>query len=167
METLQGGSHVFRNVLLMALIGFLAIFLAGPVLALMGILLPFVLVGFIIWLGVKAIVVGPAVAGRIVGKTLRTVLAGPVWVGRQAWAGLGWVAGLTRGFVAFVFPVVGGACAGAMLGMIGGMQHHDAEFRAPAGALIGATIGLVASAWRTKPKPTVVLRPGPEPVHQA
>src|SRR5207253_2204377 len=40
-----------------------------------------------------------------------------------------------------ILPTVAGAILFGILGVIGGMNHHDADFRVPAAVLIGAGIG--------------------------
>ena len=65
------------------------------------------------------------------------------------------------------FAVGTGAIIGGILGMIGGMQFNDAEVRVPAGALIGASVGLIALLVRSKPATrVVVVQPAPH-VQQA
>jgi hypothetical protein len=67
-----------------------------------------------------------------------------------------------------LFPAVAGALIFALLGVIGGVTHQDAEFRIPAAALIGAGIGALYGALRTKPAPRViVLKAAPAAGNQA
>ena len=55
---------------------------------------------------------------------------------------------------------ISGAILFAILGVIGGINHQDAEFRVPAAILIGAGIGALYGAFRTRSvQKVVVLRP--------
>jgi hypothetical protein len=157
MENVPSTAILLRKVALWTLIGVGVIFLSGPVLTIIGVILPFALVGALVWLVIRAIIAGPRAVGRTIrtvgGGALRVVAAGPRWAGRQLGRSarfLG-VAALTS--VAFLgrllFPTLAGAILGAVLGVIGGIQHDDADVRVPAGAVIGAGVGLLAGfVWR-------------------
>jgi hypothetical protein len=159
MQNLPGtATMLLRKAAIMTAIGFLVIVLAGPIIGLIGTLLPFLIVGFLVWLVVRMVILGPIVVGRFIGRTVRgivsLILAGPRWVFRRVrggvrlvGSGVGRVSGFARGI--FWETLCGGA-VGAMLGMIGGMNHQDAEFRVPIGAAIGASIGLLAAATRSR-----------------
>jgi hypothetical protein len=61
-----------------------------------------------------------------------------------------------------IAPAVAGAFLFALLGAIGGVAHQDAEFRIPAAALIGAGLGALYGAFKTRPvREVVVLRAAP------
>jgi hypothetical protein len=160
MEKLQGSAHILRHVVLWTLIGFGVLVLSGPIIAIVGTLLPFALVGLLIWLVVRAIMLGPLMVGRIIGRTVHAVLAVPRWAGRTAFHGVRRVGQAGWSTVSFVgsilLPAFAGALVGAMLGLIGGMEHNDADVRVPAGAVIGAGIGLVAGVTRPRRSRKVV-----------
>src|SRR5262249_54610298 len=136
MEHLCCTQDVIRKVAIWTLVGFLVIVLFGPILTLIGVLLPFALVGFLVWLVIRGIMLGPQAAGRAIGRTARTVFqtvtAVPRWiatrlgafvarVGRMVWGGIRFVSGIA-------LPMLAGGFLGALLGAIGGAQHHDADF---------------------------------------
>ncbi|HLJ91790.1 MAG TPA: hypothetical protein VKU02_01225 [Gemmataceae bacterium] len=179
MESLHSTADIIRKVALFTLVGFLVVFLIGPALTVVGVILPFALVGFLVWLPFRVLVQRreinwtglPEKAGRLV----RTVLTLPFRVGaailsiplRILGLLLTGVVGLLRlvggalGFaLRITIPALAGAVVFALLGAIGGMTHHDAEFRVPAAALIGAAIGALYGAFRTKTvEKVIVLRP--------
>ena len=156
MENKLQATNMLRKAAIITLVGFLAIALAGPIVALLGTMLPFALVGLAVYVPYRLVILAkqggwPAVS-RAAGKTVRMAFAPPRWVlGKVAGVFVGTIR-LVRGALGFVsgvvFPPLGGAIAGAVLGAVGGMEHGDAEMRAPVGALIGASIGLVAVLWR-------------------
>ena len=167
MEKLQDAGHIVRKVALMTLIGFLAVILSGPIIAVLGVLLPFAVVGFLVWVPFRLLVVAkhggwPAVRDTT-RKAIRGVLAIPLWIATHVGSALKFVLGTVFGLIGFlggiILPTLAGGFLGAVLGAVGGMQHHDADFRIPAGAAIGASIGLLAGAWRSKPAKRVVIRP--------
>jgi uncharacterized membrane protein len=169
MEHLQSSTDILRKLALWTLIGFVVLVLLGPILTVVGVALPFAIVGFLVWLAFRAVVSGPRAVGRTVGQTagaiFRTIAAVPHWVGVQLAAAIRFATRTVRGAVAMLFPVVTGAFLGGLLGAIGGMQHHDADFRVPAGVVIGAGVGLLAGALRTKRERVPVLEPAREAVH--
>jgi hypothetical protein len=149
---------ILRKAAIMTAIGFLVIVLGGPLLGLIATLLPFLLVGFLIWLVIRMVILGPLVVGRFIGRVVRGVFrivtAPPRLIFRLIRGGVvrvGHGVGRMSGFVRGIFwETVCGAAVGAMLGMIGGVQHEDAEFRVPIGAVIGGFIGLLAGASRSR-----------------
>jgi hypothetical protein len=176
MERLQSTADMVRKVALWTVVGFLVVFLIGPVLTLLGVILPFALVGFVVWLPFRLFVQGkevqwssfPKNAGRTVRAVLglpvrlvRGVLAVPIWLGSYIVAAILGLLRLAGGFIGLalriLFPAVVGALIFALLGAIGGVTHQDAEFRIPAAALIGAGIGALYGAFRTKPAPRVIV----------
>jgi hypothetical protein len=169
MESMQATGEVFRKIVGITLIGFLVVVLIGPILTVLGVLLPFALVGLLVYVPYRLFLAGkhggwPAVraAGQ---KTMRTAVVFPLWLGGKFAALISFVLRtvfrLIGTLFGLVFAVGTGAVLGATLGAIGGMQFHDAEYRVPAGALIGASVGLVAVLWRSKPS-RVVIRPAPQ-----
>ncbi len=173
MENLQGSALILRKVGIITLIGVAAIFLSGPILALLGALLPFLIVGSLVYLVIQAFVLGPRAVGRTIRAGVRLVAVVPVWIGRNAWAGVRFVGRTIRGFLSLVagivFPIVGGALIGGVLGVVGGVKYGDADFRVPAAALLGACIALVAKAFWPKSDKVLTVKPVPDQpqrVHQ-
>src|SRR5262249_14459341 len=168
MENVQCSTgNIVRKAALMTLVGFLVVILSGPILAVLGVLLPFAVVGFLVWVPFRLLVVAkhggwPAVRDTTT-KTVRAVVRIPLWAATHLVSGLRFVLGTAFGLIGFlagiILPTLAGGFLGAVLGAVGGMQHNDADFRIPAGAAIGASIGLLAGAWRSKPEKRVVIRP--------
>ena len=152
METVPCTSCVARKVAIITLIGFLAVVLAGPIIAAAAALLPFAIVGALIFLFVKALILGPYVVGKIIGETFRgilfVVIGIPARILGKAGKAVGFVFGTAWSALAFAFsiafPAIMGGIIGTLLGVIGGIEHSDADVRIPAGLLIGAAIGAVA-----------------------
>jgi hypothetical protein len=170
MECCTGPAGIFRKIALMTLIGFGVLVLSGPAIAIIATLLPFALIGGLVWLVVQALLLGPRVAGAMIRNTFRVVFGGPIWLLKRGWAGVKWVGGtalsLAGTTLSMIVPTVAGAFLGGVLGLIGGMEHNDADFRIPAGMAIGAGIGIVAGVLRSRPKQRVltVLPATPNPV---
>ena len=168
MENLESTGNVLRKIALFTLIGFLVIVLAGPMLTLIGMLIPFALVGFLVWLPFHFLKIGRvggwAAVRDTAKKGLLKIAAVPVWLASHIVYGALWLLrtafGLVRFILGIVLPVLGGAFVGALLGLMGGIEYHDADVRIPAGALLGAAIGLLAGILRTRSKPVkpVVIR---------
>ena len=176
MERLHSTADIIRKVALFTCVGFLVVFLIGPVLTLVGVILPFALVGFLVWLPFRLVIQKkeinwsglPEKAGQIVRtvvsipiRIIATVLSIPIRIVAyvaSAIIGLLRLAGGLLGFaLRIIIPAVGGAFLFAILGAIGGLTHQDAEFRVPAAALIGATIGALYGAFRTRSVPKVIV----------
>lgn len=176
MERLQSTAEIVRKVALLTIVGFLVVFLIGPVLTLLGLILPFALVGFVVWLPFRLLVQKKEVnwsgLPEKAGRTVRAVLGFPVWLVRTVLAipirlgsyvvaaviGLLRLAGGLLGLaLRILIPAVAGALIFALLGAIGGATHQDAEFRVPAAALMGAGIGALYGAFRTKPVTKVIV----------
>ncbi|HEV3119875.1 MAG TPA: hypothetical protein VGY58_22640 [Gemmataceae bacterium] len=167
---------MLRKAAIITLVGFLAVFLAGPVLTVAGVLLPFALVGLLVWIPFRAFMLwrqgGLEAVQASTKRGFGRILAVPVWLLATAFGGVRWIVGTAFSLIGFVLglilPTLLGGVGGAVLGFLGGMEHHDADFRVPAGALIGAGIGLLAGAMRSRsPKRIVVIRHIPEPVRSA
>jgi hypothetical protein len=168
MQPVPHSACVFHKIAIMVLIGFAAVVLSGPLIAVAAALLPFAILGAMIYLLVKAMILGPYVVGKIIGEAFRGILfllviaparalgkAGQAvsFVLRNAWSGLAVT-------LSVVFPSIVGGVIGALLGVIGGIEHSDADMRIPAGLFIGAAIGAVAGILlreRSHPK-TVEVR---------
>jgi hypothetical protein len=175
MESLYSTADIVRKVGFLTLLGFLIVFLIGPVLTLLGVILPFALVGFLVWLPFRLFVqkreVNWSGLPRRAGQVIRTVLTIPLRVGGfivSAIVGLLRLVGSVIGYaLRITIPALAGALLFALLGAIGGVTHQDAEFRIPAAALIGAGIGALYGAFRTREvKKVIVLRAAPVPGNQ-
>jgi hypothetical protein len=172
METVPNTASIIRKIAIVTLIGFAAVVLSGPLIAAVAALLPFAIVGALIYLFIKAIILGPYVVGKIIGETFRgigfVIVGLPLRILRKAGRGIGFVLHTGWAAVAFAFsiamPAVLGSVAGALLGVVGGIEHSDVEMRVPAGIVIGAAVGAVAGLLlRHKPaRKPVVLRAHPE-----
>jgi hypothetical protein len=168
MESLHSTAEIIRKVALLTVVGFLAVFLIGPVLTLVGVVLPFALVGFLVWLPFRLFVQRrqvnwsglPRKAGQVAGSILSIPVRIIAFVASLALGILRLVGGVLGFALRIILPTVAGAFLFALLGAIGGVSHQDAEFRIPAAALIGAAIGLLYGVFRTKEeKKVIVLRP--------
>jgi hypothetical protein len=161
MECCSGAVGIVRKAALITLIGFGVVVLSGPAIAVVGALLPFAVVGGLVWLVIQTAIRGPRVVGNMVRNGARVIFALPLWVAGRAWGGIKWVGstalGLTGLALAIVLPTVAGAVLGGVLGVIGGMEHQDIEGRVPAGIAIGAGIGVVAGIMRRWPTQKRVL----------
>jgi hypothetical protein len=178
MDNVHKTGDVIRKLAGITLIGFLVVILIGPILTVVGALLPFALVGLLVYIPYRLLLAGkqggwPAVqdAGR---KAVHTAVALPLWIGGKVTSFATFIVRtafrLVGGVLGLAFFVGMGAVLGGVLGVIGGMEHHDLEMRVPAGALIGAAVGLLARLLRSKPNPKriVVVQPAPAPhVQQA
>jgi hypothetical protein len=159
MENVQGTAVLLRKIALWTLIGVGVVFLSGPVLTVVGVILPFALVGALVWLVIQAIIAGPRAVGRTIrtvgGGALHLIVAGPRWAGRQVFRAVRFTGATALAGLVFLsrllFPTLAGAILGAVLGVVGGIQHDDADVRVPAGAIIGAGVGLLAGAMWRKP----------------
>jgi hypothetical protein len=168
MQPVPNSACVFHKVAIMVMIGFAAVVLSGPLIAVAAALLPFAILGAMIYLFVKAIILGPYVVAKLIGETIRGILfllviaparllgkagRGVGFVVHRAWSGMALA-------LSVMFPSIVGGVIGTILGVIGGIEHSDADVRIPAGLLIGAAIGAVAGVLlrvRTQPK-TLDLR---------
>jgi hypothetical protein len=175
MERLHSTADMVRKVALLTLLGFLAVFLIGPVLTVLGVMLPFALVGLLVWLPFRLFVqrreINWSGLPEKAGQMLRTVLAIPVRIVGfvlSAIAALLRLVGSVIGLgLRILLPAVAGALLFGVLGAIGGATHQDAEFRIPAAVLIGAGIGALYGAFRTKKvERVIVLRPAPATVER-
>jgi hypothetical protein len=161
---------------LLTLLGFLIVFLIGPVLTLLGVILPFALVGFLVWLPFRLFVqkreVNWSGLPRRTGEVIRTVLTFPFRAGGLILSAVTGLLRLAFALIGYGFriliPAVAGAFLFAVLGAIGGVTHEDAEFRIPAAALIGASLGALYGAFKPRPEPKViVLRAAPVTANQS
>lgn len=161
---------VLRKVAFLTLLGFAVVMVAPPLFAVLSVFLPFALVGFLVWGAFQMMTHGQQVGwdrtrefGRGVCRMGANVAAAPLGfigvaaaLGRHAGRKVYTAARLAGGLL---LPMLGGALVGGALGAVGGSSYHDADFRVPAGLLIGATIGLLAGTLRRRPtsEPLTVL----------
>ena len=173
MNNLQTPAEVIRKVGLLALIGFGAVVMSGPILALLSValsfalvLLPFVAVGLLVWLpfrflwrGKEAAIqdvhefrqnVGTAAGGvgRAIGRTITFLprMAGRLvaFVFSLAWGILRLALSTTRVVIEMTMVTVTGALIGVVAGILTGQDLAVAiPTNAVAGGLIGAGAGLV------------------------
>src|SRR5689334_21591119 len=82
MESLHSTADIVRKVALLTVVGFLVVFLIGPALTLIGVVLPFALVGFLVWLPFRLLVqkrqINWSGVPRRAGEAVRTVLSLPL-----------------------------------------------------------------------------------------
>jgi hypothetical protein len=176
MERLHSTTEIIRKVALLTLLGFLVVFLTGPVLTVLGVILPFALVGLLVWLPFRLFVQRRAInwsslPGKA-GQVLREVLAIPVQIVGFVFTAIAALLRLVVGAIGLglriLLPAVAGALLFGVLGAIGGATHQDAEFRIPAAILIGAGLGALYGAFKTrKVEKVIVLRPAPVTAEQS
>lgn len=161
MQQLDNTKGVVRQLAIITLVGFLVVTLSGPVLALAGVLLPFALVGGVVWVLFKAITLGPKVALGMAGSLIRGTFNVVAFIPRQLIGAVGFVLTKAGSAVRVVggamAPLVLGALVGGILGAVGGSQHNDPEIRIPVGLALGAGVGLLIAATRTRPAREQVL----------
>src|SRR4051794_7088960 len=116
MQQLDNPKSVVRQLAIITLIGFLVVTLSGPVLALAGVLLPFALVGGLVWVFFKALTLGPRVALGLAGSLIRGTFNVIAFIPRQLFGAAGFVLTKTGSAV----RVVGGVMAPMVLGAVGG-----------------------------------------------
>lgn len=169
MDSQPTAADVLRKVLFLALFGFLAVILAGPVIAVCSVLLsvlltaglvllPFVLIGFVVWLPFQALVLGRRIEWRRVGASVQALYTGLFSVvGGVFGSGFRLVKGVARRIgtavlflMSVALDVLGGALVGAVLGALGGLWHDDAPGRIPMGALVGAAVGFIVALTRSR-----------------
>src|SRR5437899_777003 len=142
MESPQTAADVVRKVLFLAFFGFLALILAGPVLAVVSvfvslilsavaIVLPFALIGLLVWLPFQALVLGRHIQWHRIGQAGGVLFRGAFRALGQVVGGgfrfLRAVGGKVKAVALFfsriVLDVVGGALVGGVLGVLGGQMH--------------------------------------------
>jgi hypothetical protein len=176
MDSTPTAASALHKLFMLALFGFLAVILAGPVIGLVSVvlsvlllMLPFAFIGLLLWLPFQALIMGRRIDWGRFGANVRAVAGGLAWAGggvlRLAGRALGWVGRTVWALVRFVFTVVldvaAGALAGGVLGIIGGRMHGDADGRVPVAMLIGAGVGLVVSLLRSRGTTKQVTLPEP------
>jgi hypothetical protein len=187
MESTVTAGNVLRKVLFLTLFGFLALILAGPVIAvfsvvlslilsLLAVMLPFFLFGLILWLPFQAFVLGQKVEWDKIGASAKALVSGLLGAfGRTFRGGVYAVRGIGRavgGVARFTSRAVGGtvrvlgtvllcavlgALAGGVLGVVGGMMHDDPDYRTPVGLAVGAGVGAIFGLARLTGRKPMVI----------
>ena len=161
MQQLDNTKGLVRQLAILTLVGFLVVTLSGPVLALLGVFLPFALVGAGVWVLFKAATLGPRVALGLAGGLLRGIFQAVIYIPRKLFAAAGIVLTKTGSAARIaggaITPIVIAAAIGGVLGGVGGVQHNDPEIRIPVGLALGAGVGLLIAATRTRPAREQVL----------
>src|SRR5438128_2435762 len=134
MESPQTATGVVRKVLFLALLGFLALILAGPVLAILSlcvslivsvvvVVLPFALLGLLFWLPFQALILGRKIQWQSIGHAGQVFFGGVFGSLRRVFGGgfrlvraLGGKAWAVAAFVSrIILDTVGGALVGGVL----------------------------------------------------
>ena len=167
MQQIEHPKGVIRQLAILTLVGFLVVTLSGPALALLGVMLPFAVVGGGVWLAFKVLTVGPRVAFGLAGALIRGTVNVVLFIPRQLFSAAGVVltktGSATRILAGVLAPLVIGAVAGGALGFVGGAEHHDQEVRIPLGLALGAGVGLLYAVTRSRPAQEKILTV--HPVH--
>jgi hypothetical protein len=171
MQQFENPRGVIRQLAILTLVGFLVVTLSGPALALLGVLLPFALVGAGVWLLVKVITAGPRVAFGLAGALIRGTVQAILFIPRHLFAAASTVLSKTgsgaRVVAGALAPLAIGAIIGGGLGFVGGAEHHDQEIRIPLGLAMGAGVGLLYAVTRSRPATEKILTVQPvQPVAQ-
>jgi hypothetical protein len=160
----------WRRLLFYAIIGFLVIFLSGPVigilaalfsvaLAVVGLILPFVLLGLLIWLPLRWISRRPtprwAEAGRTTGRFCRGVMHVPLHASYRAASvcrATGERVSRTGRFIATVVTeVVCGALVGGLLGYLSGFRPQGPPYPTVVLAMtLGGLLGVLLAVCRCR-----------------
>jgi hypothetical protein len=182
---MHGSTDVMRKIAVLALVGFGAIVLSGPILAILSIVLSlgtvvlgFALVGFMIWLPFRILVAGQQVALQNVhalGHGLARAGGQVFWLASLPFR---WAARLSAGvlflllallrlafsttrFVLEVSIVAGvGALVGALIGLVFDSASPDLGLVIATNALAGSVIGaLVAIVMTWQERRPAIVRP--------
>jgi hypothetical protein len=163
-------ASVFRKFGYFAFMGVAALILAGPVIALLSlvislilavlsILVPFAVIGLLIWLPIRILSGNPSKAwteARKAGGVLwRSVLRPPLQLGKRLFSWFGNAFGASRGRAqqvgGILMETTCGAAVGALLGVAAGMgkeeMYADAGLAAAVGAVVGLFVGFTRIGW--------------------
>jgi hypothetical protein len=152
---------VLRSLMGLALMGFAVTVLIGPVLAVLGVLLPFAMIGALAWVGFR---VGRVLVRRIRGRRTRLVLVdsppapsvdhvdfrpavGELPIVRPPSR----LRALTRSTLQVAVEVGCGAILGAALAVLMDWQSGSGIEHPTLGAIIGAVVGFVVGGSRSQP----------------
>jgi hypothetical protein len=176
---------ILARIGMLALLGFAVVMLAGPVIGIVGALLPFVLVGFLAWCGFQLVSSGPQATwrtlrqvGGVVGtatvktaqfcnravafpaRTTVRVYQGSKQLAGKAWRGM--TAGAKMGIEGSIVTL-SGAAVGALVGLITSWQSHEGyDVAIPPDAMLGGL--MAAGVWVAM---TVIARRKRIPVVEA
>ena len=182
MRYARGPGCFIRKVFWLAALGFGVLFLSGPVigivcsilavvLAIASVLFPFVILGLIVGLPLRAILRGKQVAWSDVhqgaGKVWKTTFVAPVNTASDVCRGA-----VTRfhgageriktgaqSLGAFFVEVISGAAVGTLFGLIASLEHPRTDYlvyAGSAGAVMGIGVGL--SRFRSWQEQEIVVR---------
>jgi hypothetical protein len=161
MQQTDNPKGVIRQLAILTLVGFLVVTLSGPALALLGVFLPFAVVGAGVWVLFKAITVGPRVAFGLAAAFIRGIVQIVLFIPRQLFSAASVVltktGSATRVLAGALAPLVIGAVVGGALGFVGGAEYHDQEIRVPVGLALGAGVGLLFAVTRSRPAREQIL----------
>lgn len=175
MQTLRATADLGRRVALLALLGFGVVILAGPILAVLSVLLSFAmvtlsfaLVGFLAWSALQLLLHGRQVAwdnirglGQHLGRHLLTlgqglgrVLAFIPWLVGLILAGVFWLVrfvlrmawATVRFGTEVAFLALCGVAVGAFVGAAGWLPNQDPGLTVPMSAIAGGVIAAVVGA---------------------
>jgi hypothetical protein len=167
MQNTSSALVLLARVGMLALLGFAVVILAGPVIGILGAILPFVLVGFIAWCLIQLVNSGPRAAwktlqetGRIIGSATVQVARGcqrafsfpaqtavRVFHGSRELAGKAW-SGTTTGVKMAVeggVVTLTGAGIGAVVALVTSATKQDRELAMPMDIAVGSA--LAAGVW--------------------
>jgi len=170
MERLENTAAVVRKLVLLTMLGFLVVVLGPVIVTALSVVVPFALIGFLVWGGFQLVCHGRQVAwqhtrefGSGLVAVLRRLVAAP---GRVFAAGkkgglFAWrkAHALGRSVGGILVQTLGGALVGGLLGVLGGLHYHDAVVRVPIGILGGALLGLGARVLLRGPAKPVGVQP--------
>jgi hypothetical protein len=164
VETAHLLTAILRKLAFLALIGFLVVVLAGPILAMLGVLVSFALIGLLVWMPIRTMLYGKPFEWSQV-KAVSRKLGTPVWAGCHRITGGALGHGkpvlekvqATGRFLGMIFREAAcGALVGALLGMVLGPESSVPSQPALLGAGLGALLGtLVAVSFRAPTRETV------------
>jgi hypothetical protein len=150
-----------RTLLCLALLGFAVIVLVGPVLAILGVLLPFAIVGALAWVGFRF---GRALTRRWRGQRARLVMVDvrptpehrPIVVStveepRAAARSASRIGRMGATTMHVAAEMTCGAALGAALAILVDWQSGAGVEHAALGALIGSVVGFVVGGSRSRP----------------
>jgi hypothetical protein len=166
----EQAANVFRKFGYLAFMGVAALLLAGPVIALLSlvislvlaafsILLPFAVIGLLLWVPIRILSgnrgKGWAEAREAVGAVWRSVLRPPLQFGKRLCSWIGASFGSSRGRAQQVGGILMetccGAAVGALLGVAAGMgtdgMFVDGGRAAAVGAVVGLFVGFTRIGW--------------------
>ena len=165
-------SHILGRLFYFALIGFIVLLLAGPVIAILsvalsmalailsfaiavlGILLPFAVLGFLIWAPLQAAFSDKPVEWRKLGRMCKGIFDLALSIPRRAWSIMAHsgrtahdkLSGLSGNVGIVLFETFCGALVGLMLGILAANMWPQQNFGEMVGPLLGALIGAILGA---------------------